>query len=535
MTQSLSLVDLPEHNAARRGDAPAFILEDGTLSHRAFAKLVSGSEAFLRAQGIAAGDRIAVWMVNRPEWLALLLAACRIGAALVAINTRYRAHEVAHLLELSKARLLVMEPRFRNVDFAAILDTLGHDSRLARLEKIVVYGAVATTQAFQNLAKPVIPLGPDTLATASPPSPTVKHALELDAPCILFSTSGTTSRPKLVAHSRAAIAEHSSYVAGTTGLQAPDAQLLATLPFAGVFGFSAALAALTAGTPIVLMHTFDAPRAIVMMRRHRITHLFGSDEMFTQLLAQGDIGGAFESVRIAGYAAFNSGAAALAKSAWSRGLPLVGLYGSSEVQALFAIQSPTLPMDKRVEAGGFPSHPKALVRIRDLASGALLPHGQLGRLQIQSPTYFIGYLEDAVATDQVVDAEGFFDTGDLGYTRGDGSFVYVSRISDTMRISGYLVSPAEIEDVLQCQPGVADAQVVAIEFAGRTRPVAFVRCKVGVALDEASLLAAVAAVLAPFKVPLHVWQVDAFPASDGANGTKVQRSMLRAMALARLK
>ncbi|MFX6277449.1 AMP-binding protein, partial [Acinetobacter baumannii] len=70
---------------------------------------------------IGKGDVVAVWLVNRLEWIALLFAAARIGAVVAAVNTRYRSAEVAHLLKLSGARMLVLEPAFRSIDFAAIL------------------------------------------------------------------------------------------------------------------------------------------------------------------------------------------------------------------------------------------------------------------------------------------------------------------------------------------------------------------------------------------------------------------------------
>lgn len=100
-----------------------------------------------------------------------------------------------------------------------------------------------------------------------------------------------------------------------------------------------------------------------------------------------------------------------------------------------------------------------------------------------------------------------------------------------MRLAGYLVSPAEIEDVLKAQAGVADVQVVAIDIATRTRVVAFAIALPGCQLDEARLLAAAARTLPAFKVPAHVWVVDSFPVTQGANGTKIQRAKLREMAL----
>src|SRR5262249_29825665 len=132
-------------------------------------------------------------------------------------------------------------------------------------------------------------------------------------------------------------------------------------------------------------------------------------------------------------------------------------------------------------------------------------------------------------------ADGFFRTGDIGWLRGDGTFVYETRQGDAMRLAGFLVSPFEIEDLLETIPGVADAQVVAVEIARAPR-----WGGVGVPPEtgrrsEAEIIASVGPLLAPYKVPARVWFVDEFPVTQSANGTKIQRGKLREMAIARLR
>jgi fatty-acyl-CoA synthase len=123
-----------------------------------------------------------------------------------------------------------------------------------------------------------------------------------------------------------------------------------------------------------------------------------------------------------------------------------------------------------------------------------------------------------------------FRTGDLGRLSGDG-FVFEARIGDAMRLGGFLVSPEEIEAVIQAQPGVAGVQVVAAANGDSDPvPVAFVRPVDGTALDEVALRARCREQLARFKVPARVVAVEAFPTVDGPNGRKVQRMRLREMA-----
>jgi fatty-acyl-CoA synthase len=317
---------------------------------------------------------------------------------------------------------------------------------------------------------------------------------------------------------------------------APDASLLAALPLCGVFGFDAVLGALAGGAPVVLMDVFTAEAAGDLVRRHRITHVFGSDEMARRMLEAAPGPAPFPSLRIFGFAAFQPGSAELARSAWARGVPLLGLYGSSEVQALFAMQPPALPLDERIAPGGRPVSAGADIRIRDIESGALLPPGVSGEIEIRAESLFAGYFGDPAATAGVMQPDGFFRTGDIGRLRVDGTFVYETRAGDAMRLSGYLVGPAEIEDVLKGVPGIADAQVVAVEHAGRACCVAFaIPAGPTTAPAEATLIAAAAARLASFKVPQRILFLDAFPTTPSANGTKIQRARLRAMALDHLK
>ena len=138
------------------------------------------------------------------------------------------------------------------------------------------------------------------------------------------------------------------------------------------------------------------------------------------------------------------------------------------------------------------------------------------------------------ATSDALTDDGFFKTGDLGYVRPDGSFVYQARMGDTMRLGGFLVDPSEIEEVLAELPEIASAQVVGIEIEGRLRPVAFAIPAIADPSADA-LLAQVASELAAFKVPVRLWFVQEFPATASANGLKFQRTRLRDMALENLR
>ncbi len=519
-----TLATLLAKHLAERPHALAFVDGERRLTYAEFDRLCAGTAAWLQQQGIGPGDRVAVWLVNRIEWMALLFALGRLGAAMMSVNTRFRAAELEYVLARSAARLLVIQRHFRSIDFDAVLAEVD-SSGLSALQRIAVLDGGASLPPTM-LGKPTVPFAPEA---AVAPAPVDRSAP--DALAILFTTSGTTKGPKLVMHVQRAIALHAQRVAKAFGFDALGAGTLGAVPFCGTFGLVAALGSFAAGAPLVMMEAFDARHAAALVREHRLTHVFGTDEMLRRLLDLDTTAGAMPSVRVFGFVLNED----LAARAHARGWPVAGLYGSSEVQALFSLQSMDLPLPERILGGGRPASPEVEVRARDVDTGELLPPGASGELEIRSPTSFIGYLDNPEATAKAMGSDGFFRTGDVGRVREDGSFVFETRTGDAIRLGGFLVSPVEIEEVIRQLPGVADAQVVAVEIAQQNRGVAFViRRAGGPAVGEADVAGWVKSRMAGYKVPARVWFVDAYPVTLSANGDKVQRAKLREAALARL-
>jgi fatty-acyl-CoA synthase len=355
-----------------------------------------------------------------------------------------------------------------------------------------------------------------------------------DAGCVIFTTSGTTKAPKFVLHDQRTVLRHARDVARGFGYDTPGTCVLVTAPLCGVFGFTNAMGALAARAPIVMYPTFDAAESAQGVLRHRVTHTHASDEMIGRMLETVAGTPAFPSARFFGYAAFSPAYADLPERAEARGLTVVGLYGMSEVHALMARQRDDAPLEQRALAGGLPVALDARVRARDPESGAILPHGQAGELEIRAPSCMVGYFGDAAATRAAFTDDGYLRTGDLGYSTPQGGFVFLARLGDAFRLGGFLVSPAEIEDVLQEHPSVAAAQVVGVDTPAGTRAFAFVIVKPGGAFDEQALIDHCAARIAKFKVPARVQPIDAFPVTPGANATKIQKSKLRELAQAAL-
>jgi fatty-acyl-CoA synthase len=518
------MTDDPRSLAALLTDArtESTLVFDGTaVSRTQFARRIDQAAAWLAAHGIGEGDVMAIWLVNRVEWLVLLFAAARLGAIAAAVNTRYRSADVAHLLRLSGAKMLIVEPGFRSIDFFAILAGIDR-SEVPDLRTLAVVGGGEIA-----LAWPSVPF--DGFTRDYPPAP--RKAGNVDAPVLLYTTSGTTRGPKLVVHSQTSLTNHAWSIGKALALSARDHSLLLMLPLCGTFGMTALLAFLAAGTPIYVLDAFEADTALRILRDRNVTHTFGSDEMVRRILALTDEPQPFPHLQVFGFAAFQPGWRELAAAAERRGLPLHGLYGSSEVQALFSIGRTDAPFADRIECGGWPMSPDAKVRVRDTETGDLAPPGVSGEIEISAPSRFLGYFHNPQATAAAITADGFFRTGDIGRLRGDGSFIYETRAGDAMRLGGFLVSPGEIEDELKSCAGVQDAQVVGIDLDGQSRCAAFVIAGTDAKPTEAALVAHLRERLAGFKIPARIFFIDAFPVTDSANGVKIQRARLRAMAM----
>ena len=508
------------------------VLDDRTISARSLVADGARIAAALSARGLATGDRIAVLAPNGPAYLRVLVAASIGRFVVVSVNTRFADAEATSLVTRSGAGLLVTDRALPAADHTPPLGVVS----TAGIDALADDGEV--DEAAHRAIEETEPREP-------------AH----DDPYVVFTTSGTTSAPKMVLHDQGSITVHSRQVADRFGYDA-EARVLVVLPLCGVFGFDSLTAAVAGSSRIWMPSAFAADAVGRLVERERITAINGSDDMFHRLLStECDL----SSIEMAGYGRFNAALDDIVDRADRRGLRLTGIYGMSEVQALFTLRDPSGDRAQRSEAGGDLTSPGAAVRIADPSTGRPLPDGADGEIQLRGPSLFSGYLAEGGARidDALTDAahttgngdetgtgddagdgneRRWFRTGDLGRRDGPRRFTFLTRMGDALRLGGFLVNPAEIEEVVIRFPGVVDAQVVAAARPDGVRPVAWVIADRSVdGIDEAALIEHCGRHLARFKVPVRVFTIDEFPTTPSANGTKVQRHRLREWAEASLR
>lgn len=521
-----TLTGLLAEAAATAPDAPALIEPGRVTNFGALEDMARRLAAGLVDLGVGKGDRVALWLPNVPGHYALHFAVWRLGATVVGVNTRFRAKEVEDIVGRSGAKVLAYWPGFKDIDFAGILSEID-GSALGRLERILVYDgddADAPVPA-SVLGRPVV-----RYSELLRREPMAADRARPETPAQIFTTSGTTSKPKFVLHAHASIARHAPVAARAWGVAEPDAVLFQAAPLCGVVGLLVAAIGVAAVRPQIVQTLFDAAEAAELIREHRVTQMIATDEMWERMLAAREEERPFPSLCACPSFGANPPLARYLDLVERRGLPAINAYGMSECLALFALQPVDDPVEVRTMGGGFPLAPESGVRVRDPETGRPCAAGEAGEIEVSGPTLMLGYADDPAVNARAWTEDGWLRTGDLGTMEPDGRMTYLSRMGDMLRLAGFLVSPAEIEAELERDQSVLQAQVVGIHTARGQKAFAFVRLVPGAVLDEAGLRARCRARLADYKAPVRVAALDAFPVTESPNAVKIQRHRLRALA-----
>jgi fatty-acyl-CoA synthase len=523
---------------ARRFGAREALLFNGR--RRTFAELADGIDRVARglvALGIAPGDKVAIWMLNRPEWIEAALAVIKIGAVLVPVNTRFRTEDASYVLQQSDATALIVADRGGPVDYLAMVHELVPslaqasgptlaDRKLPALRRVILLadrpepGTVHWSEALM-LAERVTAAALDERAARVDP----------DATAFLVYTSGTTGFPKGVMHSHAMVrnlVDRANRMAITF-----EDVILMYLPLFHLFGFSEGLLmSLVTGARQVLTDTFDAAESLRLLAEERATVLHGFDTHFSDLLrAQERVPRDVSSVRTGVCASGMSSSFAVARQARAVFGPLVSGYGMSEFGVGVALSFLDSSEEQCVEASGYPA-PGYDIRVVEPTTGDDQPIGTPGEILVRGYTVMQGYYNKPDATARTVDADGWVHTGDMGVLRPDGHLRFMGRYKDMLKVGGENVDPMEVEAFLIGHPAIDAVAVVSYPDARLAEVgVAFVCVQPGHTLREVDVIDYCRGKIASFKIPRHVFFVDRFPMTGSG---KIQKVKLREEALRRL-
>ncbi len=472
-----------------------YLPDGGTISYAAFVARVAQFAGAVRALGLKPGDRLALQVDKCPDALALVFGCIQAGVVFLPLNTGYTPDEVAYFVENSGARLLVCDPA-RQEGLApvaarcqAICETLGPEG-----------GSLVQRADTMPTVCPVEPRQPDDLAA-------------------FLYTSGTTGRSKGAMLSQGNLLSNALTLVDLWRFTDDDV-LLHALPIFHTHGlFVATNVILAAGASMVLFPKFDANTMLDWMPR--ATSLMGVPTFYTRLLDNPR----FDAEISKGMRLFISGSAPLLAETHKQfearcGHRILERYGMTETN-----MSTSNPYegDRRAGTVGQPL-PGVAAKVCD-DSGAELPRGEIGTLEVRGPNVFQGYWQMPEKTAAELREDGFFITGDLAVMSADGYVTIVGRGKDLIISGGFNIYPKEIEELLDAQPGVLESAVVGVPHPdfGET-PVAVLVPLPGETPDLDAIGAEVTARLARFKHPRHLELIDALPRNTMG---KVQKAALR--------
>ena len=522
-----SVVEVFERSCKKFADRPAFSNLGVTLSYAELDRLSAAFAAYLQKQtDLQPGDRIAVQMPNVLQYPIAVFGALRAGLVVVNTNPLYTAREMRHQFKDAGVRALV----YLNV-FGKLVEEVLPDTRIEYLIEARMGDLLPALKGWlvNSVVKSVKKMVPDyCLPQALPFRQALKqgqgHALQpvrvgLEDVAVLQYTGGTTGV------SKGAMLTHGNLVANMLQVHAQLSQLgkdglplmkeaqevmIAPLPLYHIYAFTAnCMCMMVSGNHNVLItNPRDIGGFIKELKKWRFSALLGLNTLFVALMDHPD----FKNLDFSNLKLTNSGGTALVKATAERWQKLTGCritegYGLTETSPVAC----TNPYGERSRLGtvGLPVPGTTLKIIDD--QGVELPLGERGELCIKGPQIMKGYWNKPEATAEVLDAEGWFKSGDIAVIDPDGFVRIVDRKKDMIIVSGFNVYPNEIEDVVMAHPKVANCAVIGIpdERSGEAVKLFVVPREAGVSLEE--LKAYCKENFTGYKVPKHIVLRDSLP------------------------
>jgi acyl-CoA synthetase (AMP-forming)/AMP-acid ligase II len=522
----------------RFGERPLILLGERRITYAeadaASARLARG----LLAQGVAKGARVGVLFPNGPDWVTAWLAASRIGAVVVPLNTFYKPRELGYVLRHADVHTLLCAPRLLGNDYlerleAAAPSLAGQSSAAPLLARELphlraVYAAGdASGRAF---ARPLAAL--EAAGDAAPLDAAFLDAVEAEVapadPAVIVYSSGSTADPKGAIHSHGTLVRHSFHLNGWRDLLADD-RIYSPMPFFWVGGLVfSLLSAMHAGAFLLCEEAFEPGATLRLLERERATSAAGWPHYSKALSSHPD----FPKRDLSAIRSGNLYAVLPAEMRPRDPELRANSLGMTETCGPHTIERMDVDLPERLRGSFGHAVPGVEHKVVDPETGAALPPGASGEICVRGYSLMQGLHK--TEREATFDRDGFYHTGDVGRFDADGNLYFEARRGDLIKTAGANVTPREVEVLLEAMPEVSLACVVGVAEPARGQDVAAaIVLEPGRSLDAATCRERLRAELAAYKLPRHVFVVEKseLPFTDSG---KIDKRRLAVMLEAKL-
>jgi len=455
------------------------------------------SSALKEAASLQPGDRVALFLPNRPDFIVSYYAVVRLGAIAVSLNVMLKRDEVKFIINDCAATILITTNQQ--------LDQVPEPNEIPSI-KIILCTDKADRAGVAELDRLLKPVSSDLPAPAD---------LVENAGAAILYTSGTTGKPKGVLLSHGNLISNVDATIQHTKMSAED-RLICYLPLFHCFGQNFIMnASVKSGATLILHERFQPDEILASIKSNRVSMFFGVPVVYSRLLSIPKIEATFRNVRYCFTAAAPMPVSVARQWREKVGKTIYEGYGLTETSPFASYNHDSLYRDGSIGT------PVANVEIKIFDSeGRVLPPGEIGEIAIKGPNVMQGYFHQPKETADAI-RDGWFLTGDIGKMDNDGYIYLVDRAKDMINVSGFKVWPREVEDVLLQHPGLADVAVVGIEDAESGEAVkAFAVLKQGHAITAQELIDFGRSRMAVYKAPRFVEFIDALPKNPAGKTLK---------------
>lgn len=545
----LTLGDLLDQRADELPDKEALVYNypeiglELRLTYSQYREVVNRLAKGLIALGVEAGDQVAVWATNVPEWIFLQLALAKIGAVIVTVNTNYRATEIEYVLRQGDISTLFLIEEHRDNNYLESLYSVAPEIKtindplvetlraaaLPRLKRAVLIGRVRRQglSLYSDVTALADQISDDELkvrqARVNPRDVTMMQY-----------TSGTTGFPKGVMLTHHNLINQAR-VACTRGDLSAEERYVTAMPLFHIAGsLGGTIYCLYLRCTLIPLITFDPLKNLELFDREKGTFTFAVPTMLIAMLNHPR----FAEFDLSALRNIYTGATPVPVPLMEQIKEKIGadcsiVFGMTETTGAVTQSFSADSFELKATTVGLPQ-PHTSIKIINAGTGETLKLGQSGELCSKAFSNMKGYYNLPEKTAETIDEEGWLHSGDLAVMRPDGYVNIVGRVKDMIIRGGENIYPAEIESFLMRHPKIAEAQVVGLpdEFMGE-EVCALIRAQKDEELTEGEVREYCKAGISRHKVPKFYRLVESFPltASGKVKKFELREQLIKEMGL----